>query len=105
MCLRAATIIPEVSKKRVVETQNFYVPCKSSDNISFLCGVACLTPGAGCAQIRKKEAERLARFISKKNKNSVVLGGLFNTDLTEFNNQVSQVLLRKFNGIDHTQEE
>jgi len=105
MCLRKATIEPDVSKKKVVETQNFYVPCKSEEGINFLCGVASLTPGAGCGAIRTKEAQRLARFVSKKNKNSVVLGGLFNEDLTALENQVSMTLLRKFNGIDHTQEE
>lgn len=108
MCLRKSSVIPSVKKIKTVGGKSFVVPCVTADTehkISFLCAVASLTPGQGCGAIREKEARALSNFASSRTKNSLILGGLFNEDLTVFENKVSQILLRRMNGIDHTQED
>merc|ERR1719410_677751 len=75
-----------------------------SSGIVFWIGCVALSPGdsSSMSQIRQKEATTLLKKIGKY---SAIIGGLFNEDLTALENPVAQIMLRKHNGIDHTQEE
>jgi len=90
------------SKIKYLNEQNFVVQCVSSD-ILFYVGVVNLTPGESSREARKSEALRISRAMGENK--PVIVGGNFNEDLTGQKNSVAKIMLKKYNGIDHTQEE
>lgn len=103
ICLRKKTVQHERDKKiKRFNDQNFAVLCKSGDIHYYVC-VVNLTPGEKCGKLRKREALRLMRTMGKNT--PVIVGGNFNEDLTAFENPVAKIMLREYNGIDHTQDE
>jgi len=99
ICVKSATIKVDKENIRRVDDLNFAVPCQSTD-INFFVGVINLAPGQGCGELRKKEATSFRRMIGK---DPAIVGGNFNEDLSAFDNPVSHIMLKRFNGIDHSQ--
>jgi len=103
ICLRKSTVQAKKDTKiKYLNERNFVLLCVSSD-ILFYVGVVNLTPGESCGEFRKKEALRLMRALGKNT--PVIVGGNFNEDLTASDNPVAKIMLEKYNGIDHTQDE
>lgn len=100
ICLNKGTVKPDSAKIRSIDDHNFAVLCHGS-NINFYVGVVSLTPGQQCDDVRLKEAVKFRRMLGK---DPAILGGTFNEDLTAFDNPVAQIMLKHYNGIDHSQE-
>jgi len=99
VCLNNTTVKVDKEKIRHMNELNFAVPCHSSD-IKFHVGIVSLSPGRSCGELRKKEVSRFKRILGN---DPAIVGGNFNEDLTAFDNPVSRIMLKRFNGIDHTQ--
>jgi len=103
ICLKKTAVqVKKDTKIKYLNEQNFVVQCLS-DDILFYVGVVNLTPGESCREVRKKEALRLRRALGENT--PVIVGGNFNEDLTGQENSVAQIMLKNYNGIDHTQEQ
>jgi len=103
ICLRRSTVeLEKDSKIKYLNQQNFAVLCRSSDILYYVC-VVNLTPGETCGDLRKKEAIKLMRALGRNT--PTIVGGNFNEDLTATANPVAKIMLKQYNGIDHTQEE
>jgi len=103
LCIRRSTVkLEKDSKIKYLNQQNFAVLCRSSDILYYVC-VVNLTPGETCGDLRKKEAIKLMRTLGKNT--PTIVGGNFNEDLTAVDNPVAKIMLKQYNGIDHTQDE
>lgn len=103
LCIRRSTVTLEKdSKIKYLNQQNFAVLCRSSDILYYVC-VVNLTPGETCGDLRKKEAIKLMRTLGRNT--PTIVGGNFNEDLTAVDNPVAKIMLKQYNGIDHTQDE
>jgi len=94
------TVKLEKDKTRRMDERNFAVICNTS-NIRYYVGVVHLTEGRSCGELRKKEVREWKRILGKTT--PIIIGGDFNEDLTAFDNPVAQLMLKTYNGIDHTQ--
>jgi len=103
ICLEKTSVqMKKDSKIKYLNEQNFVVQCLSSD-ILFYVGVVYLTPGKSFLAVRKSEVSRLRRAMGENT--PVIVGGNFNEDLTGQENSVAKLMLKNYNGIDHTQEQ
>jgi len=103
VCIRRSTVTLEKdSKIKYLNRQNFAVLCRSSDILYYVC-VVNFTPGETCGDLRKKEAIKLMRTLGRNT--PTIVGGNFNEDLTAVENPVAKLMLKQYNGIDHTQDE
>jgi len=103
LCIRRSTVnLEKDSKIKYLNQQNFAVLCRSSDILYYVC-VVNLTPGETCGDLRKKEAIKLMRSLGRNT--PTIVGGNFNEDLTAVDNPVAKIMLKQYNGIDHTQDE
>jgi len=102
ICIRRSTVEETESEIKYLNKQNFAVLCRSSDILYYIC-VVNLTPGKASGNLRKKETLKLMRGLGKNT--PTIVGGNFNEDLTALDNPVAKLMLKRYNGIDHTQEE
>jgi len=101
ICIRRSTVEETETEVKYFNEQNFAVLCKSSDILYWVC-VVNLTPGKTSGDLRKKEALKLMRALGRNT--PTIVGGNFNEDLTAGDNPVAKIMLKQYNGIDHTQE-
>jgi len=102
ICLNKTTVKHEKDHKtKRIDHQNFAVPCRTCD-ILYYVGDVHLTAGEKAGQIRKSEANKFKRALGGDA--PVIIGGAFNEDLSSYSNPVAKIMLKTYNGIDHTQD-
>jgi len=102
ICLNKTTVKHEKDHKtKRIDNQNFAVPCRTYD-ILYYVGDVHLTAGEKAGELRKSEANQFRRALGSNAQ--VIIGGSFNEDLSSHSNPVAKIMLKTYNGIDHTQD-